>query len=79
MKKGFLVIAFLALAAKVGVAQQPPGGNTIDTCRPQPDCRLNFTNLRPGAPSDIGTKAQGRTTAPKERAVLRDSLRIPKH
>jgi hypothetical protein len=63
----------LVLGATVCWADQPAPKITAENCTPQPECRLAFTQLKPGAPTRTGIKQSPDQRAP----VPRDSFRIP--
>jgi hypothetical protein len=82
MRTACLAVTFLLLAASVCSAQQPVPKTTADNCTPQPDCRLAFTTLKPGAPTGVGMKAARKDStqsSPSQQTLRpRDSFRIPK-
>jgi|HubBroStandDraft_6_1064221.scaffolds.fasta_scaffold370171_1 hypothetical protein len=81
MKTVCLAIALLVLASSASGAQELAPKTTTDNCTPQPDCRLAFTRLKPGAPTGTGLKASENHTAQypsQQTSRPRSSFRIPK-
>jgi hypothetical protein len=76
-----IVILVLLLSVPICNAQQPASKSTPDTCKPQPECRLAFTKLKPGAPTDLGAKPSEKNRVnqqtPMQLQQTRDSFRIP--
>lgn len=74
MKTTGAATIFLVLTATVCGADQPASKITAENCTPQPECRLAFTKLAPGAPTKTGIKSNPDQQAPGPR----DSFRIPR-
>jgi hypothetical protein len=63
----------LLLTAAICRADQPATKITAENCTPQPECRIAFTNLNPGAPTRTGIKQSPGPQAP----VTHDTFRVP--